>query len=507
MEIIQLCTLYLQNRIIRVATKPISVLDADAETTWWYDAGLLKTGDMIEELDAYGLSWVATLQQASIELLLPDDIAAAAFDDLWNFLSSAQAEISFIQEGEDWAERRVVVARTIVGMPKMGLANAVLSFGLEVLPIADGLPVGNFSRDMGEEHPSSTTLWTPLDGIQYPYVIGRVYRAPAYKIGLYGGTLPVLLLLGHRVAANVGLPSLYEDGATYVPLGTLTLNQTTDASGDILLIETDFLEFNNLNGSFTVDYANGAMPAIGAPQRAIRNAAEVIEYLLAISGERIDWKITRPALDFLGDWDLGLLVDEAAPAIKLLKDRLLPWLPVALSVCSEGLALVRCAPWLEPISFHLVDGQNCLLDQQIEYTDHSLIKNSFNMRFFYDGVLGDYTGLVSLSGEHPVCRLSQQLYGVRSDEQLSCDVCWDERTGRRILDARAMRMALARRRMSGVLDMNLYRLQVGQVGKIESDRLGIAARRCYIRSLRPATAGLPFEIDLLPDMALAAGDI
>lgn len=518
MEIITLCTLYLQDRIIRVATRPISVPDADAETTWWYDAGLLKVGDLTEELDAYGLSWVATLQQASVDLVLPDDVVAAAFDNLWNFIGAAQAEIAFVQEGQDWSERRIVVARTIVSMPKMGLANASLSFGMETKPTANGLLIGDPYRDMGDEHP--TLGFTLLDGTQYPTVIGRVYRAPAYKIGLYSGGghpstgHPVLLLLGHRVADNVGIPDLYEDGEAYVPIGALTLNQTSDESGKMLVIDTNNDDFTDpggvigtAQGAFTADYPNGAMPAFRAPQRGARNAAEVIEYLLSASGERIDWATTRPALDFLGDWDLGLLVEEATPAIKLLKDRLLPWLPVALSVCSEGLALVRCAPWLEPLSFHLVDGQNCSIDQSIEYTDQTIVKNNFTLRFYYDGIVGDYTGLTSLGTEHPACRLSQQLFGVRSDDELSCNVCWDERTAKRILDARAMRLALLRRRMRGVLDADLYRLRVGQVGKIESERLGISERRCFIRSLQPATDGLPFSVELLPDTALAAGDI
>ena len=80
-------------------------------------------------------------------------------------------------------------------------------------------------------------------------------------------------------------------------------------------------------------------------------------------------------------------------------------------------------------------------------------------------------------------------------------------TAAKILEARMQRQALPRCQLSGVLASQLYYLEAGQVGTVESARLGLSARRCYIRSIQPFASPPEVLLELLPDTALDAGEL
>ena len=500
-----LLTIWSSDYVVRIASRPVDVPDSDNGTSYFYDAGLLEVEDFAEELDYYEMTSSGTLQQATVKAVLPASQSATALDANWLYLCCMQAEISAIWEGDDYANRRVLVARNTVGSPKLGIADGVLEFSLESIQVVNGAMIGDPGRDMGSEHP--TLGYGTLDGTQYPTIIGKVYRIPGYKIGLWDAyVIAVLLVCGHRFSQSAVVSNVvfYDDGESYTPAGTLALVGTTDATGQISIITTDndddfkSAELSGTHGTITLDLPQGAMPAVRASHRAAKSAAEVVEYLLVKSGVRIDWQRTHTALDWLGDWDLGLYVDEATPALTLLKDRILPWVPAVLSLTSDGLALFRCTPWLLPPQFHFTDGQEVELDQSISYSGYTKCRNSFAMRYFYDSAKQDYTKTLTLGSEHPLAGLSQRMFGIMQDETLSCNTCWSDATAHKILEARASRMAMPRGSVAGILDPRFYDLTAGTVGLLTSERLGITGKPCYIRRIQPMQNPLPVEFEFIP---------
>lgn len=502
-----ICTLWLQDRVVRVATRPVVVLEGD--TVWSYEAGLLEVQEFAEEADYYDLSGVGTLQQAGIKLVLPESVAAAGLDDAWGWLLAGEAELAMVWEGQAWDERRVLVPRARLSMPKLGLANGALSATLETAALSDGELIGDAERDMGTDHPDLS--FSSLDGTQFPIIIGKCYRIPGFKVGSWpgGGSEHSLILCGHKFGSDVGVGNftIYEAGTEYTtPGGTITLEVDEDSTGVVGFLHSDSLaDFDSAQEDFTVDCTAGALPGLGG--YAMIRLDEIVAYLLRKSGETIDWERTRSALAFFSDWELGLYVDTATPALTLLRDRLLPWMPAWLQRGPDGVFLAHAAPWLRQPSFTLIDGQNCDLEQEVSIGDWSKIANHFTLSYFWDSSLGAYTKRKILGANHPLCRLSQQLVGLRAETELSCNACWSDATAAKILEARALRMALPRRKINAILDNELYWLEAGQVGTIESARLGLSRRRCYIRSIQPFSLPPEAVIELLPDTALEAGDL
>lgn len=501
-----LCTLWASDIVVRLANTPTDVPDVLNATTYFYDAGLLEIEDFAEELDFYEMTSAGTIQQSNVKLVLPRSVSAIALDAQGLYLVGMEAEISMIWPGDDYANRRVLVARSIVGRPRFGIENAVLEFGLETVQPTDGAIVGDPARDMGSEHP--TLGYGNLEGTQYPTIIGRVYRVPGYKIGLYSGASgPDLLVCGHRMSSASLVTNLafYDDGEAYTPTGPLSLDQTADASGEITLVETDdaddfkSAELSGTHGTITLDLPFGAMRAVRASHRSAKSASEVIEYLLVASGQRIDWPRTYKTLDWFGDWDLGLYVSEAAPSLTLLKDRILPWIPSVLSLTADGLALLACTPWVQPPTFHFTDGQEVSLDQFVEHSDYTKCRNYFVLRYFYDSAKQDYTKTVTLGAAHPLAGLSQRMkWGIMQDETLSCNTCWSDATARKILEARASRMAMPRGKVTGFLDARYGDFEAGAVGLLTSERLGFTAKKVYIRRIQPMQNPIPVEFEFVP---------
>lgn len=499
-----LCTVWLPDRTVRVATEPVAVVEGDL--VWSYEAGLLDVVDFAEEVDYFERSGSGTLQQAGIKLVLPESMGAAGLDDAWLWLMAGEAELAMVWEGQDWGERRVLVPRARISMPNLGLANAALSFTLETAALSDGELIGDPERDMGTDHPALS--YSSLDGQQFPTVIGKCYQVPVFKVGPWPATDHSLILCGHKLGSDVGIGnfSLYEDGEAYSAGGTLTLTTGSDSTGTVTYIESDSLgDFDLSEGAFTADFEAGGLPGLGGG--AMTRLNEILEYLLSKSGETIDWQRSRAALAFFADWELGLYVDTATPALTLLRDRLLPWMPAFLQRGPNGVFLAHAAPWLQQPTFALIDGQNCDLEQSIAVGDWTKALNHFTLSYFWDGAQGKYAKTKVLSNNHPLCRLSQQLWGLRADSELSCNVCWSDATASKILEARALRSAMPTRKIKGVLDSSLYYLEAGQVGTVESARLGLSRRRCYIRSIQPVALPPEVTLELLPDTAIESGDL
>lgn len=502
---ILLCTLWLSDRVVRVATRPVLVVDGETGQTYSYEAGLLEVVEFAEEVDYFELSGAGSLQQASVKLVLPESVGAAALDDTWRWLVAGRAELALVWEDQAWQARRILVPATRLSLPKLELANGIMEFQLETAALSDGALLGDPDRDLGEQHP--TLGFTRLDGQQYPVILGKCYRIPGLKLGIWPADR-TLALCGHTLGSDVvvGDFAFYLEGETYSPVGTVTLVQSTDDSGKISYLNSNSgSDFTSSQADFTVDCNRGGLA--GPNGTSAKTVEDLLHVLLTQSGEVIDWHRSRPALDFFADWELGLYVDSATPTLTLLKERLLPWLPAFLQQGPDGIKLVHAAPWLQTPAFALVDEQNCSLASLVSITDWTKVKNSFTLSYYWDGSLGEYTRRLTLSANHPLGRLSQQLFGLQAESELSCNVCWADGTAAKILEARMQRQALPRRQLSGVLASQLYYLEAGQVGTVESARLGLSARRCYIRSIQPFASPPEVLLELLPDTALDAGEL
>jgi hypothetical protein len=144
-----LCTLWASDIVVRLANTPTDVPDVLNATTYFYDAGLLEIEDFAEELDFYEMTSAGTIQQSNVKLVLPRSVSAIALDAQGLYLVGMEAEISMIWPGDDYANRRVLVARSIVGRPRFGIENAnwaqnqCTMYGDQILDAAIELGNGN----------------------------------------------------------------------------------------------------------------------------------------------------------------------------------------------------------------------------------------------------------------------------------------------------------------------------------------------------------------------------
>ena len=486
-------------RRLRVASEACSIATRTSEDgPYAYQPLLLSIDEFTEELDPFALGGVGSFAQARIEVAT--DVDVAALQAAWQHLSAARVEVAYWWRGQPWHERHILLDSATVQGLEFGGAGEPLALVLEAAPPVTSAAVGDASRDLGADFPGSidTALdaMTDLSGSEYQIVYGDPESVPGYKIGAVAGSNR--LVLAGDLWPDLGAITVFEDGAS---VGSFTPLVATDYT-----YVTSLTEFLAASGAYTYRATRGGSASATDNARPALGAGAVLRRLLTDSGLRIDWVRCERALQLLMSWRIGLFLDRQAPAIDVVREQLVPWLPIVEMAGGAGLWYAYADPHLAPIEAELTLGQGLVgRVGRVSMSDRDLVRNSFSLRYTREEFSGEYTATVALdSANDPLCYLSEQLYGTLADEVLDCPISWDATTGLRILHARAARLALPRRRVTYVLSRDLYWLAGGAVCALTDPVLSLAsARAVAVAVSRGAQVSATFElVDRTPYVAL-----
>lgn len=502
---VTLVTLSAPGFIVRAASEPIEIGD-DGAGPYLYDSRLVQSITFDRELDVFSVERTR-INRARVSVVLPEDLGgASSLEAAGHHLAASRCEVALIWPGQKFGQRDILIGGATISGLRMGVSGEPVQFVAEALPPATGAPIG----DAGRLIPTVTLGFTPLRGKQYPTIIGRCYRLPGFK-GLTG-----LTLAGHHFATPT-VTDMYEDGSEtpYVSWGANTFSNTTDSDGgDIAAITagtngtyTDFsVETYSSgaprgNGSFTFDAANGGVRAASGSQDPAVGADGVVEWILAQSGERVDFARNRRALQLLRGLEIGVYVDREVDALACLRDRVLRHLPLVEEQGPAGLWLRYTDIQTQPAVVDLIEGVNLIgrMGGMEQVSDPDDIANRFVIRYAYDHALSDYTRSYTVdASNHPLCAISQQLYGVRKAQTIECNITWDDATAAFMLFSRASRLAMPRFATTWIADPSLYWLEEGSVARLTSPTLGVTSRKVAVRTVRATRDPLVVTLEMVP---------
>jgi len=513
-----LVTLYTPGQIIRAATRPIDIPDPDGDGPYLYDARLTSIDDFDREVDVFAIER-GMITSARVGMVFPESLEPLSMEAAYYHLAASRCEVALIWEGQSWGQRDVIMGRGTISGLSMGVASQPVSFVVEALPPATGAPIGDAERDMkGTGLFPVIGTFGKLQGRQFPTIIGRCYRLPGFKIGPvfmlsnYG-----LLLAGHHMPAT--LPTVYEGEeapTAYVSVGTMTMTNTSDYAGDpIAVIDGDVaagvydFAASPTQGAFTFDAEYGGVQAADGSNVPALGATGVISYILATSCEQVDFDKMRKTYALLGGIEIGVYVDKATDALKILRDRILSVLPLIEEQGEHGMWLRYVDIATMPVEVELIEGVNLVgrTGGMEQVSDPDELYNSFTVNYAYDHAIGRFGSSLTINGDnHPLCALSRQLYGERVAPAMNVDITWSAATASFIANSRANRLALPRYVTTWIADPSMYWLREGAIVSVTSETFGWTARKAVVRRVRATGNPIELMIEPIPGL-LTAGVI
>ena len=474
----------------------VLVDDDDGGTSYQYLPGVYDVLDYQEEVDLFALTAITSIRTCKLAIAYPGtDIAAK--EGTHYGITGSRVEVALSWPGTQWKQRVILLDGGAVTAAAIGISGTATVLTVENLGPTTSSSYLTTDRDIGADFP--TAGFTALDGKLWPIPVGRCYRVPGYKLGETSVGRRGLGIAGCHMAPDVvvGDLSFYEDGTTEA-LTAPTLANTTDSTGNIAYVHVaSGADFDTGTGAYTLDFTDGGIASARDPSRAARGAADVLEWLLATSGVTVDWEAMAPCLALLAGWEVGVYIDSVVDHLTLIRERLLPVLPIMEAVSGKGLYYVYADPTVMPVATTLTYGQELpgRVSDTIEYTDLDEIRNVFPVQYGYDSYAGVHvSGLTLDASTSELCRYSQQLYGPRQAQAVKLDVTWDATTARRHAMLLAQRKALPRRVISYYIDPSFYWLRAPTVVRLVDTEAGIDSLRAVVKSSRPF--GAPFSVTL-----------
>ena len=484
-------------RTIRVATERVTV---DTRTNgggpYQYDPLLVGVEEFEEELDYFALEGAMALTQARVELATSANLAALTSD--WLHLSASTVELAYLWPGEKWHERLVLLLG-VIQAPSWGRAGESTFLTLEATPEPSSAVIGDASRDVGADFAGAVdtvpTDMTDLDGSQYQVPLGQPQSVPGYKIGDVGAAGQNRLVLAGVALGSLAAVAVKEDG---VSAGNFTPAVQASGTGAPYTYVQSATEFRAADGAYTWSASNGGVPRSDALGAATKTAADVLRYLLTQSKRPIDWGRTERALQRLGGWTIGLYLDEEAKALDVVREQILPWLPLVEIRGGAGTWFAYADPFDLPIEARLILGQGLVGRLGgMEMSDRDLVRNAFPIAYGRDEYLNEFVdSLVVDVDNNALCALSDQIYGTQAADFRECPITWDAVTVRRIANHEARRLTLQRRRFRYLAAPDLYWLRAGMGVALTDADYAISGARGVIRGIK-RVGSLELAIELV----------
>ena len=489
---VRLLTLEYAGRTWRVSTRPVEI--PDGSRAYLYRGGLAPFDVRISA----PLTGVASAQSMAVELIPHGDLAELAAQG--HLLDEMTAEVALYRDGDEWAERYVVLQGT-AKVESGGYQGRALR--LQVLGDDPSVKAGLWPPD---SYKICAETWTSIaptrtydpqwEGQPYQTVLGRpgliwtggawaeVPAVPAYGVTISHNTALILhspwgrvdtwapwaggsetgnhLLLGHGYlypgsGARKGRVTCWRDNGNFPPGSDANffLYYAWDALGQVVTTarligatinyafgDRNFASYPNLGGGLHNEDYSGPLTGAG----------EIVRYALARTTRRIDWRRTGPRLDSLDRFRLAGYWDEPVDPWVWCRDNVYPLLPCSWIPGPAGLYPVVWRWWAtaRQADWAAVDGLNCTIQGEPKHEGIDEVRSAHLLDYANAIYGGTWRRRASWHGRRnrDMVRESSSIHLQRAsmrwagadelEEAESSDLIYDDATADRVLAWRSM---------------------------------------------------------------------
>ena len=404
--------LNLAGQVYRFASENVEIQDLNLNKTYRY-LGTLSDVDFTSSASFFD----ADLSLPSAGVTVVFDVDLAELISRGADLGSAGAELSLWLVGNNYDDRQTVVKGTAT-TGEFGAAGEPVKFMIEPewLETSKAIP-GPAAFVSGD---SFSNAAENAEGLAYPVIIGkpgayaRYAGSPAYVIN----TSTELLLIADGIvdASTVKI----EDSEGNTVTGKAVLNATdrlgqaysyVDISGFYVAGRSYFTHWND--GSSEPGGGGGGIPLAfdkrpedstgDAPGGYLTNAGDVIRYLLLRSGLPLDEGRTVAACEQLQDISLNGYIGERTDCLEILKDDVLPLVPVSLRAGVNGVYPIVWRYWakVEDAAANLTADKDIFRNGGIRY-EGNRIANEFVFKWRHNAKRNKLTKTSTLTGDPSV---------------------------------------------------------------------------------------------------------
>jgi len=526
-----LLTLEVRGRAYRFSTGPLAVDNADelqGPPVLQFLSGL----EFLEYEDTIGLfDSEASSREVSVSVLFQQGQAKGwtAISDTARDVGTARGELALHLAGQDFADREIVVSGYL-GSPTHGSRFEPVEFTITESDWNDPAiipPRGAVVRRA--TWPRTTAGGNTMrrddkaKGQPYPWIFGEPGRSPpADWWGRGSGQIAMTPALIVRIDTDDGdnltnaATVLLAGHRTYRPASAkvkiynekterwceVTPTLTTDGLGRTVTIATitaasdaavDYIEPGH--GLWVAWTAAGGVPNKQETAPA-SGAGEIIDYLLDFSELRIDTLRGRAVLDEVNGYQLDGWINESRAPFDIIKEDILPLLPLSPQIRQEGLGFVYWR-W-DAVAADAVDtldiGQE--LGERTSPVQVSAIEDVYNtVRIDYcqDGPEGDFRKSITYSHANPhsdeeitvnpYSWASFTRYGQREGLVIEAPIVERDDTARSILDWKLHYHSQTHRTVSYRMPQAWQAREVGDVITVTDPDIGWTAVVCLITQI------------------------
>jgi hypothetical protein len=536
-DLVQLLTLTVDGRVYRFASVDVDV--SDGSQTLSYREGL-AVDSYVDAIAAPGESLEEP--SASAEVTFTDDTAEG-----WSVLAAgadqadAVAELALWLPGTEYSTRRVLMSGP-VEVAEYGALREPLTLTLTERPwtpspvrIPSDTAVVN-SDTWPRSSSSGVVIGDSVDGLYYPEVIGApgnsrprdtsgTYAAvPALLVEIANGgdnsSIDAVLLLGRGALECVGVSNSVTIRNRSLTSGTTSYTGTPVLSADdlgqpvtVMTVAGTDLVINTgdeLWASFNLPGASGLPADDGS---VLRQAGDVIGYLLSSSGARVDYLGLDAFKAAVSGYAFDFYINDPVDPLDVCLDDLLPLLPVSLKVGPRGLTLV---PWrydatgADAIAHLDLDrGERYQRVSSVRRSAASDLVNHRSIRYAPHGAEDTYLGRLTYLAtkrysdsereRHPYAVASATRYGDRESDPLDVDVVVSTATAAAILGWMVRWHSQPSERLTIQGPQSWQAFEAGDVVTVSQAEIGWSERVCIIEAVTRGPGDTDLSLVTVPD--------
>lgn len=425
-------------------------------------------------------------------------------------LVGARAEVSLWVEGRTYEEREPLTVGTVTAS-EYGEDGDPVTLSIQPPTLDDTALIPRPEARATSD--TWSTLATELDGEPYPEVLGapglgtsnaeRTGGSPAILVNTSGN--------GKWLVATRAVKASTVDlvDATAGTIESVSVSLERDLLGRVVsTVAGGGTTARTVGNDYWIDW-NGTDGGASFSGASTSGGGQLCMWLLRESSVTFDegaWRALAPVLD---GYRFGFYLDEPRSPLDVLRQDIVPLLPIGLGRTPLGLAPVpiRLDATAADAVAHLEVGRNIQLAGPVRVDSDSAV-NDVTIDFAprSDGdfdkrrrVMGEATASGD-SWPHPLARVSRALYGQRS-QRIETAFVYDQATADRIISDMVQASALPPERVTVTALLALSWLRAGSVVTLTAPTLHYAAQVAHVDSVQRSGAGLRLELSVRQSLA------